>query len=609
MSRCPAVTPQGGRAGTPPTRRDSRRAPGPLPRPERLPVADPALVLALQRTGGNRAVSGALGRDVLGRGVLGRGVANRRRGPVLQRQLAPTYGRFGKAMREDRARTEAIRSGKRPQGEEIVRLPDWYFLPRQHPSKEFRQQLAELTLLTIPIPELGVRVDLRASAEAALGLHASYSGALRNIQVGLDPWQAATLRLIGTDAGMVAALAPFARRVHGLAFLDVGGSIGLSAFVSGRLDAVGRVAALEVARLGFGLIAEGWATAGLRLGGDIRFSYDRGNLQLRFKAAKVALFDLHFGLKAFIEASLLGFRWRQNWDLAKKDIHHRWGNPAAVSLDVNGPPASAVKPEMTFGDEQVQLTDLAKTIFTEATTGHSLEALDQPGGPVGGGAGTGGGTGGPGVSRPGAGPGAGGGTAAGGGAGAGGAAPAPRAPRGRTARDPIPMTWFKSPGLYPPAIHLRGGNSYFLTEPDWLEVPKSANLADIRRHATQRSDGTYVIMVGVDVSGRNYPKLRKVWPRTRVGLIRGGDAQDQFRRLLHHHGYAWDSREADHVRDLQWAGKDEYDNLWPLESAHNSAANQILQQPVTYQDDAGRVVTVPLQQTPLNRYFRIVAFA
>jgi hypothetical protein len=66
--------------------------------------------------------------------------------------------------------------------------------------------------------------------------------------------------------------------------------------------------------------------------------------------------------------------------------------------------------------------------------------------------------------------------------------------------------------------------------------------------------------------------------------------------------------EADHVRDLQWAGEDDYRNLWPLEASRNNAANQVLQQYVTYRDPSGNVVTVRLQDTPLNRYFKIIGF-
>lgn len=89
------------------------------------------------------------------------------------------------------------------------------------------------------------------------------------------------------------------------------------------------------------------------------------------------------------------------------------------------------------------------------------------------------------------------------------------------------MTWFKSPGHHPPSIAL-GSQRFFLTEPDYLEVPKTPRLADVRREAETR-DGIYVIKIGVHPNSRNYPRLGVVWPRTRVGAVRGGDKQDQFR--------------------------------------------------------------------------------
>jgi hypothetical protein len=43
---------------------------------------------------------------------------------------------------------------------------------------------------------------------------------------------------------------------------------------------------------------------------------------------------------------------------------------------------------------------------------------------------------------------------------------------------------------------------------------------------------------------------------------------------------------------------------------HNNAANQVLNQPVTYTDRTGVVRTnVPLNTTPLGLYFRIVGWA
>ncbi|MFI7480833.1 hypothetical protein ACH9EU_00275 [Kocuria sp. M1R5S2] len=520
----------------------------------------PVSLLALQRAAGNRAVSGMLEGSGAG------GPA-----PPLQRQIG-MGARFRRAMREDEERNRAIRAGKRPAGAEVVRLPDWNLItPRNAPTRTLGHRLAEMTLLTIPIPKLGVRVDLRASAGASLNLDTFYAGWLRNIQIGVEPWQAQALRLFGTDPGTLVALAPFAKRVRGLADLDVGGYVRLSASVSGRLDAVGRAVGLEVARLGFGLSATGSALAGLRLGGRVGFLFDRGDLRLRFDKAATAHFALQFGLSAFIEAALLGFRWRKQWDLVQSSLNRHWTNGVALKLDAHGPPA-AVDPQLTHDENQFQLADLIKQIFIAATTQEEYAALAPPGG-----------------------------------GGAGGGPGGPPAPTGRTPGQAIPMTWFKPPGAYAPSIALNG-TRYFFTEPDWLEVPPRAGLADVRREAALR-DGVPVIRIGVETGGRNYPTIGSVWPRTRVGAIRGGAKQDQFRRLLQHYGYAWGTYQADHVRDLQWAGRDAYDNLWPLEAARNrSGSKDVLEQPVTYRNRAGAVVTVPLQDTPRNLYFRIVAF-
>ncbi|WP_147414559.1 HNH endonuclease signature motif containing protein [Rhodococcus rhodochrous] len=183
----------------------------------------------------------------------------------------------------------------------------------------------------------------------------------------------------------------------------------------------------------------------------------------------------------------------------------------------------------------------------------------------------------------------------------------PVVPSGRTPADPIGMFWYKPPGAYPASIVLNG-ERFFFTEPEWLEVPASAGLADLRRHARTDRHGREWIRIGIGSSSSNLPRIGRVWPRVRVGEVRGGVAQAQFRELLQLCGYAGPAYEADHVRDLQWGGRDEYDNLWPLDPARNNAANQILNQMVTYRAADGRVLQVPLRVTPLNLHFRIDAF-
>ena len=177
-------------------------------------------------------------------------------------------------------------------------------------------------------------------------------------------------------------------------------------------------------------------------------------------------------------------------------------------------------------------------------------------------------------------------------------------PSGRTSNplDAIPMTWYKPLKLYPQSITLNG-DRYSLYETKPLRVPRTRGLSNVRGAADDIANEE--IIVGISPSSTNAPVIGKVWARTRVGQIRGGVAQSQFRELLRISGFVWGSMEADHIRDLQWGGQDAYHNLWPLERRHNLAANDILEQNVVYEDVNGNIVTEQLQNTPLNLYFRI----
>jgi hypothetical protein len=159
--------------------------------------------------------------------------------------------------------------------------------------------------------------------------------------------------------------------------------------------------------------------------------------------------------------------------------------------------------------------------------------------------------------------------------------------RGRTKADPIPMVWYKPPGLYPPSIQL-GEDRYFFNEPEPLVVPLEAGLADVRRSGFTSGE----IMIGINSSSDYYPTVGRVWPRVLARPLRTGTKQANFRNLLTEYGYDWGTKEADHVRDLQWGGQDDYANLWPLERTWNNKANQVLLQEVTYKDQSGDVVTV-----------------
>jgi hypothetical protein len=178
------------------------------------------------------------------------------------------------------------------------------------------------------------------------------------------------------------------------------------------------------------------------------------------------------------------------------------------------------------------------------------------------------------------------------------------APTGKfaTKNDAIPMVWYKPLNLYPAQIDLNG-RPYSFSRPARLRVPPVPGLADVRREAS--TNGT--IMIGINRQGRFFPKLDTIWPRVASGTLRTGVKQAGFREFLAACGYSWGTQEADHIRDLQWAGEDDYENLWPLERSWNNAANVILSQKVKYKNDSGVIVEVPLAATPLNRYFRIIS--
>jgi hypothetical protein len=84
-------------------------------------------------------------------------------------------------------------------------------------------------------------------------------------------------------------------------------------------------------------------------------------------------------------------------------------------------------------------------------------------------------------------------------------------------------------------------------------------------------------------------------------VLWSGIKQREFARLLAAHGFDWGTYEADHIRDLRWAGADAYNNLWALAGVHNNAANDVLNQPINYTDAVGVAhIGVPLHTTPFR---------
>jgi hypothetical protein len=442
--------------------------------------------------------------------------------------------------------------------------------------------IEKIALLEVPIPDLGVVLQLSGHADYSAGIHAGYSGRLTNVHVGLTYKQAAIAALVAgaVAAGGLPALVGggaglIAWGLHGdfrgLADLELVGDIGMSFTVGAGLAAACNALGVDLVTVEAALRAGLSVTpADLRFVTRVGLYLEGGRLHFHAAGQLQSIFRLLFDLDAVLRATLLGFAWSSHWNLARVDLSRTWtlGTNLDVGYDsaAGGPRASTV---IDAGD--LPLGAILAQLFQKAapTASSAAPTLLTP--PP---------TGGPGALPP---------------------------PTGRTPSDPIPMRWMKPPGVYDTNIQTAVGR-YFLTEPDWMPIPFGPGFNDLERDGLDDPNrpGGKAIRIGVSPAGKFFPNIGAVWPRTDAGVVRTEIKQRQFRNLLSAHGYNWGGKEADHVRDLQWKGEDVYENLWPLEAEANRAANQILDQPVTYQDSGGVTrANVPLRSTPLGLYFRI----
>ncbi|QCP49797.1 hypothetical protein FAZ95_11805 [Trinickia violacea] len=143
------------------------------------------------------------------------------------------------------------------------------------------------------------------------------------------------------------------------------------------------------------------------------------------------------------------------------------------------------------------------------------------------------------------------------------------APTGRTPSDPIEMQWYKPDNLYDTPIEL-DGQKYRRTKPGQpLPLPDS-NLE-----------------IGVESQ-----YLAKVGKLLILAFEPDGGAKRRFNEKLKAHGYGGTKgagTDADHNQDLQWAGPDEFYNLWPFDSSANRSAGPLQNdlQEITFSDRAG----------------------
>ncbi|HVW83122.1 MAG TPA: hypothetical protein VHB50_00495, partial [Bryobacteraceae bacterium] len=145
--------------------------------------------------------------------------------------------------------------------------------------------------------------------------------------------------------------------------------------------------------------------------------------------------------------------------------------------------------------------------------------------------------------------------------------PAPvSAPTGRTRSDPIEMQWYKPDDLYETPI-LLDGKPYHRKKPGQPLPPP---------HSNQE----------IGVEGQFLPKVGKLLI---LAFEPDSGAKGRFNARLRAHGYAGVGTDADHNQDLQWAGPDEFNNLWPFDSSANRSAGPLQNdlQRITFSDRPG----------------------
>ena len=124
-----------------------------------------------------------------------------------------------------------------------------------------------------------------------------------------------------------------------------------------------------------------------------------------------------------------------------------------------------------------------------------------------------------------------------------------------TEDDPIPVHWYKHKGNYPKQISLTMDGK---TQKFSMDSSETVEL--------QKKSGTEQIQVGIDM--KNLIEIGDVIKRNSKHS-RSGTKQANYRQALERHDYQWGNKDADHVKDLGFEGKDDYDNLWPLDSNVN----------------------------------------
>ncbi|UCD81718.1 MAG: hypothetical protein JSW26_09930, partial [Desulfobacterales bacterium] len=152
-----------------------------------------------------------------------------------------------------------------------------------------------------------------------------------------------------------------------------------------------------------------------------------------------------------------------------------------------------------------------------------------------------------------------------------------------TEADPIPIRWYKSASDYP-TINGQGPTA-------GVTLPATPQ----RASRDLRVSPNFFPPVGTTLgrtTGRQDTVKSEVYTRLRELRTSGG------------WNVAASPYAIDHVMDLQWKGKDDYDNLWPLDTSKNSGANSSKYQRATAME-GGSPVTKSVGAWGVSKYFWI----
>lgn len=126
-------------------------------------------------------------------------------------------------------------------------------------------------------------------------------------------------------------------------------------------------------------------------------------------------------------------------------------------------------------------------------------------------------------------------------------------PKG-TKEDPIPIKWYKKSDIYPTI------NGKTLEE--GVTLPQTEKYNKLELEVSEDNIKMKDKIIKRRPRPKHEDKKQEIYERLNLEKKKPGGL-----------GVSIDKYSIDHVRDLTWRGEDEYDNLWPLDTKKNLAAN------------------------------------